>query len=59
MQIRRPHQINGDNPSEPKHRFFVQSQSSDWQALTSRQTKTKKPLKLSGLFKIQKKIKLT
>jgi len=39
--------------------FFVQSQSSDWQALTSRQTKTKKPLKLSGLFKIQKKIKLT
>jgi hypothetical protein len=51
--------MNGDNPSEPKHRFFVQSQSSDWQALTSRQTKTKKPLKLSGLFKIQKKIKLT
>ena len=60
MQIRRSRQINGDNPSEPKHRFFVQSQSSDWQAPPlPRQTKTKKPLKLSGLFRIQKKINLT
>jgi hypothetical protein len=53
-------QINRDNTFDRNHRFFcsqpiVRLASAD----LLRPTKTKKPLKISGLFKIQKKIKLT